>query len=338
MIRLIGRCKIRFVTSVARVRCVVELAAGVALLTADGKMGAVNLEGCDGMIECGGTPAVNRVAGSAVGIEMAVRMIGIGGALIVSGMAAIAIRGYIAVITVVTVIADRPGMASTQHKRGRMLIGRVIDLRIGPTQVICIVALRTASRKSCRLMIRIIRGLINGQMTGHTFRGKGRVLSGLMAGMAIDAGVNTRERKTRLVVANHHLPGIVPGFRVVALRTGIGELAAMDILVTAEARGGGIAENQIGMTGAAANLRVTSIQRISRFLVIKILRRNNLRPVFRGMAGIAGDLDSTMRLLEGYGIRCGTGRGHIRKACEQEKESQNSIAGMFHFSVPTVVP
>jgi hypothetical protein len=103
------------------------------------------------------------------------------------------------------------------------------------------------------------------------------VLSGSVASLAIHVGMNTRQRKARLLMPLIHLPRIIPLARRVTFRTGVGELTAVNIEMAALAVCGGLAEIEISMTGSARHLHVAAFQRKMRGLMIEEIGRASCR-------------------------------------------------------------
>lgn len=130
-----------------------------------------------------------------------------------------------------------------------------------------------------------------------------------MAGIALERGVSTNQRKAVLVIL-HGTDGDIPSLHcMAALATGT-HLPAMDIGMAVGAAGPGIGKDRLGMTAHARHILVPADQGITGAIMVKLGHRPYRFPADRGVAVLAGNIQISMRTARDLGIvRLCTGTG-----------------------------
>ena len=199
--------------------------------------------------------------------------------------------GQVVIVIHVTLLASYSRVSASQREAA----GRVIELGIQPR--IHSVALLASGRELGGDVIRIrgflvalgvARIALSRQPLELTNRGA------LMAGITLQGGVRSDQRKTILVVLDG-LDRDVPTFHAVALLAIDAHLPFVNVGVAIGAPATHIREDRLGVTLGAGHILVHAPQRIFGLIVIEFGDGPDRLPPNRGVTVLAGNVQVTVR-------------------------------------------
>jgi len=251
-------------------------------------------------------------------------VIGVGCPLKIFQVARDARRGRQVVIVIDVAVSAKArghGVRSVEGKAGRGMIEFRVEPAVGA------VALFACDGELSRHMIGIDGALEVRGMAGITIRGHGLELavgSAFVAGIAIDGGVRSSQRKA-VIMLLHLLDGDVPSAHGVALLAVGAELAFVNIGVAILAALPHIGENHLHVTLGAGHRLVHAAQGIAGVIVIELGDGANGTPRGGGVAILARDVQIAVRTAGAHGgvqprtsYRCAN--------CEQQYRGENARA------------
>ena len=236
------------------------------------------------------------MANVAIFWEIRGRVVWVGRARVVIGMAAITVSwNSLELLAFVAGSAIQMRMSSHQGKPGCL---RMIKFRSLPS--IYSMTTLTSERETRTAMVRRSRRLVILEMTGGTcsaqpcINARGTLR---MAGIAVDRSMRPQQRKTVEMVPNR-LHVHFPPFNGVTLLTAGAKLPPMNVGMASGTSSPHVAEQQASMASGTGNAFVQTAKRITRIMVmIELQLVPDGPPADGGMATLAYHLQRTVRVL-----------------------------------------
>ncbi len=204
-------------------------------------------------------------------------------------------RGRDVVIVVDVAVRAGPrrnGMCICQRESG----ARMIELSVQPS--ICAVALFAISWETSGYVAWVSCSLVVRCMTGIALRSEALKLPGgsaLVARLAIYRRMRADKREAILMVTDRR-HGNLPALHRVTRFAIRSELAAVKVCMAVRAFLSDVRKDQFHVALAALHFLVHTAQRVARLVVVKLRNTADRLPTQRGVAVLAGNIESPVRI------------------------------------------
>ena len=303
MVRITGVVEVGLMAADAVTRQTGYLSPNVAGLAESGGMGSPQLEAAGlQVVKNRPLPAHLVMAGGAFGGETGLGVIGKFDPVVIDLMAGVTIVGGTGITVLVAPDTIGLQVSPAQFEGLGMLVGGSLPAHRGRA-----VAAFAIEAEISRFMAGVFGHHIIAHVAGITINvqsGEFALVGGIVAGLAIHAGMHTGKRETLSSVKFQNFELVIPAVRGVAALAIQPKLGLVNVGMATGAFRGGRFKVRGFVTGVTFDIAVAAVQGKAGFLMAEIHGIAHFVPTGGGMAGLALPLERPVGILTGLPEQC----------------------------------